>query len=126
MSTHPVYASLDDATRAIFANGTEPPTGASDRVALALVLASRWVDRKVGRTDAADLDVPFEAPWTLDVVPRPAGQVMATLAAAVRFYGSPDVPYGVLSVGDVGLAVRSYIPEAEMHLLGQRRAFGVA
>jgi hypothetical protein len=123
MSTHAVYASLEEAARAI---GVEQTSGVDDRLALALILASRWVDYRVGRTSAADLDTSLTRPYEVTVVARPAGQVMATLSAAVRFYAAPDVPFGVLSVGDIGMAVRSSIPEAELHLLGQRTAWGIA
>jgi hypothetical protein len=123
VSEHSVYATKDDLA-AVLSVGQTP--GVADRLALALILASRWVDYRIGRTSAADLDTSLTSPYSVTVVPRPAGQVAATLAAAARFYGSADVPFGILQVGDVGMAVRSTIPEAEIHLIGQRKSWGIA
>lgn len=98
-------------------------TARDNDLALALVAATRWVDWRIG-----DLDVAADDAWTgaaadLAVATTPkANYVLATLAAAVRFTKSADVPFGVAGMNDQGVVafVRSSIPEAEI-LLGEAR-----
>lgn len=118
MSTHSVYATVDEVKRAI---GNQNSSGTEDRVVLALIVASRWVDYHVGRSTAADLDTNLVPPYEVEVVPRPAGQVLATLAAATYLHGSPDR----VLVGDIRALVTTSIPDAAFHLLGQRQAWGI-
>jgi hypothetical protein len=116
---HEVYASVSE-----LAARTGQPIGQDDDLALALVTASRWVDRVIG--DPVEL-LPVTAPVALRVIPRDAGVHGATLVAAVRFLRSADAPFGVLGgLGDLAVRIYQDIPEAEMHLLGQRKSWGVA
>ena len=86
-----------------------------DALALALVAGTRWVDWRVG-----DLDVVADDAWTgtaagVSVATTPPSRlVMATLAAAVRFYKGAEVPFGVAGMNDDGMVayVKSSIPEA--------------
>lgn len=126
MSTHPVYADLG-ALKAVVGN----PAGQDDRLHIALVMASRWVDRTIGR-NAADAEVPIDAtpvdvPVSIDVVPVDIGIRNATVVAAARFLRSPDIPFGAAGgLGDLAVYVKADIPEAEAHLLGLRTKWGVA
>jgi hypothetical protein len=116
---HEVYASVAE-----LAARTGQPIGQDDDLALALVTASRWVDRKL--TGQAEL-TPVTSPVVLRVIPRDAGVHGATLVAAVRFLRSADAPFGVLGgLGDLAVRIYQDIPEAEMHLLGQRTSWGIA
>lgn len=116
-----VYASLSELATVL--GGV---TGQDDRLTAAIILASRWVDYHLGNTVDDDL-VDWTAPITLDVVDcRPAIH-QATIAAAVRFYKSPDVPWGVAGgLGDVATYVKTTMPEVSLILLGQRQAWGIA
>lgn len=117
--TMKTYASLE-ALKAALAIPAATTTQ-DDDLALALVAATRWVDWRIG-----DLDVEADDAYTgdaddLEVVASPkANYVLATLAAAVRFTKSVDVPFGVAGMNDQGVVayVRSSIPEAEI-LLGE-------
>lgn len=122
MSTHIVYAD-----RASLAKIVGQPTGQDDRLDLALVMASRWVDRVIGGPEVdPPLNVPVEPPLTLTVEPVDAGMRQATLVAAARFLRSPDVPFGVAGgMGDLAVRIYADIPEAELHLLGLRQSWGV-
>lgn len=99
-----------------------------DDLALALVAATRWVDARVG-----DLDVTADDDWTgsaddIVVATEPdAALVAATLAAAVRFHKSADVPFGVAGMSDQGMVayVRSSIPEAELLLAPVIESWGI-
>ena len=63
----------------------------------------------------ADVVVPVRSSWR-----------QATIAAAVRFYKSPDVPFGVAGGWDMATYVRMSIPDVDLLLLGQRERFGIA
>lgn len=116
----PVFASPADLSAVL---GTAQTPGIEDRLDLALVVATGWVGHRVGEPqDPGDL-VP---PYTVEVVACPPAWRLATIAAAVRFYRSPEVPFGVMQVGEYGAQVRSSIPEAEAALLGHRADFGLA
>jgi hypothetical protein len=122
MRTYASLAALKDAL------GIPTATTAQDeRLALALVGATAWVDHRLG----TEPDTPDET-WTGDpddlaVVTDPdAAYVAATIAAAVRFYKSPEVPFGSAGgLGDMAVYVSRSIPEAEMILLGKRQSWGV-
>lgn len=96
------------------------------RLALALLVASRHVLYVLGY---AFTDAPIPAdPAPLEVVPvdvAPAWR-SATIAAAVRYYKSPDVPFGVAGGWDMATYVRQSIPDVDMQLVGERVAFGIA
>ena len=100
--------------------GTDPDT---DRVVLATLTASQYV---AGRTGYALADVPLGAsPYgPVRVVEAPAAVRQATVAAAIRFYKGPDVPFG-LAGADLQSYVRSVMPEVDLALLGYRVDFGV-
>lgn len=116
-----VYASRSDLSAAI--GGTI--SGADDRLDLAVLVASRWVDYRVGN-DVVESDL--TAPYTLTVVACPPAWKAATIAAAVRFLKSPDVPFGVAGMDGSGMTayVRSSMPEVELLLFGHRMAWGMA
>lgn len=116
-----VYATVQDLATVL--GGV---TGQDDRLTVALILASRWVDYHLGKT-VADHVVDWTAPITLDVVDSRPSVHLATIAAAVRFYKSPDVPWGVAGgLGDVATYVKTTMPEVALILLGQREAWGIA
>jgi len=118
---HPeVYASLTE-----LATQLGGVTGQDDRLATALILASRWVDYTLGKA-VDDHEIDWEDPITLVVVEcRPAIH-QATIAAAVRFYKSPEVPWGAAGgLGDTATYVRTKMLEVELILLGQREAWGI-
>jgi hypothetical protein len=122
MPTNPeVYATVQDLATVL--GGV---TGQDDRLTVALILASRWVDYHLGKTVTDDV-VDWTAPITLDVVDSRPSVHLATIAAAVRFYKSPDVPWGVAGgLGDVATYVKTTMPEVALILLGQREAWGIA
>lgn len=119
MSTHDVYISADDVRSAV---GVK--TGGDDLVNRVAILGTDWTQWYAGETVTT---VPVDAPVTLNVVPASAGRISAALAAAVRFYNSPQAPFGVLGSGDTLAYVSGQrIPEAELAMLGERKAFGIA
>lgn len=130
MSTHPVYASTQELAAVV-----GQPVGQDERLSLALVMASRWVDRVVGYNAGevgADPAVPVDAtlialPVTVLVKAVDVGVRNATLVAAARFLRSPDAPFSVLGgMGDLAIRVGMDIPEAELHLLGLHDSWGIA
>lgn len=98
-------------------------TGADDRLDMALIVASRWVEYRVG-LDVTEADL--SAPYTLVVVACHPAYKAATLAAAVRFFKAADAPWGVASLGDMSAYVKTSMPDVELLLMGQRQAFGLA
>ncbi len=100
--------------------------GDSNRLGVALLVATRWVLHRLGYT-FTDTEVPTD-PTAIVVTPVPvrASWRQATIAAAVRFYKSPDVPFGVAGGFDMATYVRMSIPDVDMILMGQRERFGVA
>lgn len=117
-----VYASRAELQAVIGAGSSD---AVNDRLDLALIAATRWVQYRVGTLETTDDDA-LEAPYTLTVVAATPGQKAACLAAATRFYKAPDAPFGVLGGGEYAVIVRTAIPEAELLLFGQREAFGFA
>lgn len=116
-----VYASLSE-----LAGVLGGVTGQDDRLSAALILASRWVDYHLGNS-VTDHDVDWTAPYTLNVQDCRPSIHSATLAAAVRFYKSPEVPWGVAGgLGDVAAYVKTTMPEVALMLLGQRHSWGIA
>lgn len=116
-----VYASRTELAATLGMTGV---TGLDDRLDLALLIASRWVDYRTGTTvDQAAVT----APYTLTVVASQPAVKQATISAATRFYKSPDVPFGVAGgLGDLAVYIKSSIPEAELLLLGHRVSWGIA
>ena len=97
------------------------------RLAIALLVATRHVLHALGYTVDVDVPIPPD-PAVLDVlaVPVRASWRQATIAAAVRFYKSPDVPFGVAGGWDMATYVRMSIPDVDLLLLGERVRFGIA
>lgn len=122
MSTHAVLAPEALLVDAI---GVGDAEGLDDRVRLALVLASRVWLRAVGEQVGDD---PMTSPYAVTVVPASAEVVAAVVKLGVRFYRDPDVAFGILQAGDVGVAVRRVFPDLAPYLFGRRRgnAWGVA
>ena len=132
MSAHTAYASTADLAAIL-----GQPTGQDERLATALVMASRYADKVVGYNigsrvagDDPELPIdstPVESPITLTVQPVPIGARQATLIYAGRFMRSPDVPFGVAGgLGDLAIRIFANVPEAEMALFGLRDEWGVA
>lgn len=117
-----VYATPADLDASL---GSASGTGTVERRNVALILASRWVAYRVGMI-VTDTEIPASVPTVTYIPARPAWRD-ATIAAAVRFYRSPDVPWGAAGgLGDAAVYVSRSMPEVELMLLGQRVAFGVA
>lgn len=97
------------------------------RLAIALLVATRNVLHTLGYAIDEDAPLPPD-PAALDVVPVAvrASWRQATIAAAVRFYKSPEVPFGVAAGWDMATYVRMSIPDVDLLLLGERVRFGVA
>lgn len=117
-----VYAPLSDLDAQL---GGPGDSSAADRRALCLIIATRWVAYRVGAVvtdDTLDPTIPLE----VQAVPaRPAWR-QATVAAAVRFWQSPTVPFGVAGGWDMATYVRMSIPDVDLLLYGQRARFGIA
>jgi len=101
------------------------------RLNLALLVATRHVLHVLGYTIVGtDLDAEIPpSPDPLVIVPVAvpfATWRAATIAAAVRFYKSPEVPFGVAGGWDMATYVRQSIPDVDMMLIGERVAFGIA
>ena len=104
------------------------------RINTALVLASRWVDAYLGWSNV--MSPADEYDWTdpdlwdsdpLVVVECPTAVRQATIAAAVRFYKSPEVPWGVAGgLGDMAVYVKTSMPEVGLMLMGLRNTWGIA
>lgn len=124
----PVYAEPDALAAAVGL-----PSGNDEKLIVALVLASRWVDEYLGRDglSAADEydftdDAWYEAS-AVTVLECPAAVRLATIAAGVRFLKSPDVPWGVAGgLGDMAVYVKTRMPEVELMLMGLRESWGIA
>jgi len=120
-----VFASADELRR-----GIGPVAGEyNDRhLALALLTATRHVLHVLGYAIVESQPVvpPDPAPLDLVVLPVAASWRMATGTAAVRFYKSMEVPFGVAGGWDMATYVRLSIPDVDLLLLGERVAFGVA
>jgi hypothetical protein len=115
------YASDDDLVAIIGANA-----GGQTRRALSLLLATRWVAYRIGVPVTDDPPADVEVEPTVQLVAAPYAVRQATLAAAVRFYRSPDVPFGVAGGWDEAVYVRMSMPEVELLLFGQRQRWGIA
>ncbi len=103
-----------------------PGPSVDRKVAIALMVASRHVLHVLGYA-FTDTEVPADpAAITVVAVDVRSSWRQATIAAAVRYYKSPDVPYGVAGGWDMATYVRQSIPDVDMMLLGERVAFGIA
>lgn len=122
MSTHAVLAPEELLVDAL---GVGEATGLDDRVRLALVQASRVWARLEGQPVADD---PMTSPYSVTAVPASAEVVAAVVKMAVRFFRDPDVPFGIMASGDVGIAVRRMFPELAPYLYGRRSgtSWGIA
>lgn len=98
-------------------------TGGSDFVALCCILGTQWVKARVGVP--LDTDPVADAPVEVVYEPTTIGRRQAALSAAVRFYNSPQAPFGVLGSGDAMAYVSGKgIPEADLALAGERTEAG--
>jgi hypothetical protein len=101
------------------------------RLGLALIAATRWVLHQLGYvisiSDADRGKLPPD-PAPLPVTPIAIYPVWrkACLIAAVRFYQSEAVPFGVAGGWDMATYVRMSIPDADLVLIGPRMRFGIA
>jgi len=104
-------------------------TDRDDELALALVAGTRAIDYRIG-----DLDVEADDVWTGDpddlelATGVKSNVVLATLAAAVRFTKSAEVPFGVAGMNDQGVVayVRSSMPEVDILLAEATESWGLA
>jgi hypothetical protein len=101
------YCTVDDLKPFI---GTATDAARADT---AIESASRWIDSALGLT------VPF-------VAPIPSRINLAAINVAVRFYRSPEAPFGVIGMGEAAMYVGRYLPDVEMLLRGYHESFGVA
>lgn len=107
-----VYASLDQLAAVLIKSAGSLDT--DHRAMLALAAGSRAVDARLGVTVTL---TPEPAPYVLAVEDADPLVNQATLAAAVRFYRSTDVPFGAVGgMGDVAVYVRSRLPEVDLIL----------
>ena len=102
-----------------FADPTEPArilgVAPSDpRLVLALETAERYVQLRTG------ID-----PATVDPSTAPSGPHSATVAASVRFYKGPDVPFGLAGT-DLTSYVSRTMSEVDLALVGHRLDWGIA
>lgn len=113
------YASTDDLRTALGAQNTQ---GVDDRLALAVLVGTAYVDAYVSGTVST---VPVGVPYTVTQVPCPPAWRAAALVAAVRFYNSPNIPLGAATAGDYGRVIGN-IPEADLMLRGHKDSWGIA
>jgi hypothetical protein len=102
-------------------------TDSDDRLARALVAATRIVDVWIGAGTAADDDYTGDASDLVVVDPRPAALVEATIYAAVRIKSAPSAPFGVAGMSDQGIVayVRSTLPDLPLILMGRQASWGI-
>lgn len=115
------YASVAELDAIIGAN---PGLGGAGRRALALIVGTRWVAYRVGMP-VTDEPIPLDVQDVIPVEAKAAWRI-ATIAAAVRFFRSPDVPFGVAGGWDEAVYVRQSMPEVELLLYGQKQRWGIA
>ena len=114
-----VYASLSDIEATLGVNAAS-----NERRWLCLIAATRYVAYRVGAV-VTDTELPEPITGITVVASRSAWR-QATVAAAIRFAKSPEVPFGVAGGWDMATYVRQSIPDVDLLLSGQRVAFGVA
>ena len=122
-----VFASPAEVRLAILGTTTAAGADIERRIAIALLAATRHVLHVMGYTIETDFAIPPD-PAAITVTPMPVRSSwrQATIAAAVRFYKSPEVPFGVAGGWDMATYVRMSIPDVDLLLLGQRERFGLA
>jgi hypothetical protein len=123
MSSHTVYISTSELDDEV-GGGID-----TARLSMAIIQASRWCDYTVGAyigdPELPIPTVPITDVTTLEVVPVVVSVHSACLTAASRFLRSPSIPFSAAALmGDFATRVMPSIPEAEMALLGQRKAWG--
>lgn len=116
------YCSRDDVAAAVSQAGQELGAVNEDRLDLACLLGTGYVDTYVTGTV---LDTDLASPYTVEVVACPPAFRAAAILAAVRFLAAKDVPFGVVNVGEYGKVIGS-IPEADLLLRGHRAEVGLA
>lgn len=117
------YVSTEDVAAAVgITLGETPDEVLLDRISLAALLGTAYVDMSVSGTV---LTAELTAPYTVTAVACPPAYRAAATVAAVRYLSAKDVPFGVVSVGEYGKVIGS-IPEADMLLRGHRTDWGLA
>lgn len=112
-----VYATTDELKAVVAPGGA---AALDDRLAAALILGSRYVDRRLGTLVAEPYIADLEDPYAVTTVACPVSWRQAALVAAVRFYKSSDVPFGVVGgLAEYAVRVRMEIPEVDLILYGQ-------
>jgi len=118
-----VYLSRDDLRAQVGVN-----TGFDDRLDRAVVMGTMYARKFCDGMTVAETPVLEPGPLDLTVVATTPGRVQGATIAAVRFWQSGSVPFGI--AGGLGeLAVRvsgRSIPEADLAMQYEREAFGVA
>lgn len=99
-----------------------PPADAAG-LARAAVIGTRVVARIMGAT-LADIDDPM-TDATVEQTPCDPTWTQAALFVAIRSYRGADAVFGYLGA-EVATAVKSYIPDVELMLMGQPRSWGIA
>lgn len=100
------------------------PTDAAG-LARAAVIGSRVVQAYRGLASLTDADEAMDPDNATELVPALPQDQQAALLVAVRCYRAPDAVFGVIGA-DVATAVRSYIPDLDVLLMGLDRSWGVA
>jgi hypothetical protein len=93
------------------------------RLTLAVASASNFIKYKVGVAVEEEDDL-----TEITIVDCKASWKQATIVAAVRFYQSPNVPFGTSGMGGDGMTswVSKSIPEVDLLLFGEKRSWGIA
>lgn len=122
-TAYSTYCSAVDVASALgMTLGDTPDATLLDRVTLAALLGTAYVDMQVSGTL---LDTDLTPPYSIAAVACPPAYRAAAVVAAVRYYSSKDVPFGVVSVGEYGKVVGT-IPEADLILRGHSTQRGIA
>ncbi len=95
-------------------------------IALALLAGTRHVLLTTGYAFDEQPVPPDVELADLVIVESVASWRIAAAAAAVRFYKSMAVPFGVAGGWDMATYVRMSIPDVDLLLVGERVAFGIA
>ncbi len=101
------------------------PTGQDDRIDRALVMGQSYA---LSFCDGAVPPVLDPGPLVLTVVATTPGRRQGAMVAAVRYWQSASVPFGVLGgLGDLATRVSgASIPEADLAMQYDKADYGVA
>lgn len=109
-----VYCRLEDFAQKV--TGGTAITGFEDALAQAAILGSRYVDSRLGIPYS---DQPVGAPYgtaTVNVVDCDPRWRAGAAVAAVRFYKSAEVPFGVVGGWEYAVRAQGSIPEVDLIL----------